>query len=161
MAVYDQEIFGPVLVLTGADSLDETHRADQQQPQRQRHRHLHPELARWRLQVPGENIDVGRASMCRDSGAGAAVQFYRLARLQKLGDLGLYGKQVVMFYTQTKTITQRWFDDPASMGRWNNHHQPEVKPPSAAKSRLQKRAWRCCTTCRTTRTVRPAPGPLR
>ena len=30
------------------------------------------------------------------------------SRGSKLGDLGPYGKQVVMFYTQTKTITQRW-----------------------------------------------------
>ncbi len=26
----------------------------------------------------------------------------------KLGDLGPYGKQVVEFYTQTKTVTARW-----------------------------------------------------
>ena len=29
------------------------------------------------------------------------------------GDLGPYGKQVVLFYTQTKTITARWFDEDA------------------------------------------------
>ncbi|HCW0993864.1 TPA: malonate-semialdehyde dehydrogenase, partial [Pseudomonas aeruginosa] len=33
------------------------------------------------------------------------------SRASKLGDLGPYGKQVVLFYTQTKTITQRWFDE--------------------------------------------------
>jgi malonate-semialdehyde dehydrogenase (acetylating)/methylmalonate-semialdehyde dehydrogenase len=33
------------------------------------------------------------------------------SRASKLGDLGPYGKQVVLFYTQTKTVTQRWFDD--------------------------------------------------
>lgn len=33
------------------------------------------------------------------------------SRASKLGDLGPYGKQVILFYTQTKTITQRWFDD--------------------------------------------------
>jgi malonate-semialdehyde dehydrogenase (acetylating)/methylmalonate-semialdehyde dehydrogenase len=33
------------------------------------------------------------------------------SRASKLGDLGPYGKQVVQFYTQTKTITQRWFDE--------------------------------------------------
>jgi malonate-semialdehyde dehydrogenase (acetylating)/methylmalonate-semialdehyde dehydrogenase len=33
------------------------------------------------------------------------------SRASKLGDLGPYGKQVIMFYTQTKTITARWFDD--------------------------------------------------
>ena len=29
----------------------------------------------------------------------------------KLGDLGPYGKQVVEFYTQTKTVTARWPQD--------------------------------------------------
>jgi malonate-semialdehyde dehydrogenase (acetylating)/methylmalonate-semialdehyde dehydrogenase len=33
------------------------------------------------------------------------------SRGSTLGDLGPYGKQVVQFYTQTKTITARWFDD--------------------------------------------------
>ena len=33
------------------------------------------------------------------------------SRGAKLGDLGPYGKQVVQFYTQTKTVTSRWFDD--------------------------------------------------
>jgi malonate-semialdehyde dehydrogenase (acetylating)/methylmalonate-semialdehyde dehydrogenase len=27
------------------------------------------------------------------------------------GDLHAYGKQAVRFYTETKTITARWFDD--------------------------------------------------
>ena len=33
------------------------------------------------------------------------------SRGSKLGDLGPYGKQVILFYTQTKTVTARWFDD--------------------------------------------------
>ncbi len=36
------------------------------------------------------------------------------SRGSKLGDLGPYGKQVVQFYTQTKTVTTRWFDDAGS-----------------------------------------------
>jgi len=36
------------------------------------------------------------------------------SRGSKLGDLGPYGKQVVQFYTQTKTVTTRWFDDGGS-----------------------------------------------
>ena len=35
------------------------------------------------------------------------------SRGSKLGDLGPYGKQVVQFYTQVKTVTARWFDDDA------------------------------------------------
>ena len=33
------------------------------------------------------------------------------SRGSKLGDLGPYGKQVIQFYTQVKTVTTRWFDD--------------------------------------------------
>ncbi|NRF83679.1 aldehyde dehydrogenase family protein, partial [Burkholderia gladioli] len=41
------------------------------------------------------------------------------SRGSKLGDLGPYGKQVVQFYTQTKTVTARWFDDDATAGAVN------------------------------------------
>ncbi len=41
------------------------------------------------------------------------------SRGSKLGDLGPYGKQVVQFYTQTKTVTTRWFDDAATTGGVN------------------------------------------
>jgi len=41
------------------------------------------------------------------------------SRASKLGDLGPYGKQVVTFYTQTKTITQRWFDEDDTGGTVN------------------------------------------
>jgi malonate-semialdehyde dehydrogenase (acetylating)/methylmalonate-semialdehyde dehydrogenase len=41
------------------------------------------------------------------------------SRASKLGDLGPYGKQVVTFYTQTKTITQRWFDEDDVVGAVN------------------------------------------
>jgi malonate-semialdehyde dehydrogenase (acetylating)/methylmalonate-semialdehyde dehydrogenase len=38
------------------------------------------------------------------------------SRGSKLGDLGPYGKQVMQFYTQAKTVTARWFDDAATAG---------------------------------------------
>ncbi|MBX3613918.1 MAG: malonate-semialdehyde dehydrogenase, partial [Burkholderiaceae bacterium] len=41
------------------------------------------------------------------------------SRASKLGDLGPYGKQVVLFYTQTKTVTARWFDDESVTGGVN------------------------------------------
>ncbi|HWE31085.1 MAG TPA: malonate-semialdehyde dehydrogenase, partial [Polyangia bacterium] len=41
------------------------------------------------------------------------------SRASKLGDLGPYGKQVVTFYTQTKTITARWFEDDSVSGGVN------------------------------------------
>ncbi len=32
------------------------------------------------------------------------------------GDLHAYGKQAVRFYTETKTVTSRWFDDDIPTG---------------------------------------------
>ena len=40
------------------------------------------------------------------------------SRGSKLGDL-VYGKQAVQFYTQTKTITSRWFEDSHEVGGVN------------------------------------------
>jgi len=32
------------------------------------------------------------------------------SRASKLGDLGPNGKQAIQFWTQTKTVTSRWFE---------------------------------------------------
>jgi malonate-semialdehyde dehydrogenase (acetylating)/methylmalonate-semialdehyde dehydrogenase len=56
-------------------------------------------------------IDVGQVGI--NIPIPVPVPFFSFtgARGSKLGDLGPYGKQVVQFYTQTKTVTARWFDD--------------------------------------------------
>ena len=55
------------------------------------------------------------------------------SRGSKLGDLGPYGKQVVQFYTQTKTVTARWFDDRDERRRRQHDDQPEVVKLGKAK----------------------------
>jgi malonate-semialdehyde dehydrogenase (acetylating)/methylmalonate-semialdehyde dehydrogenase len=59
-------------------------------------------------------IDVGQVGI--NVPIPVPVPFFSFAgsRGSKLGDLGPYGKQVVQFYTQTKTVTARWFDDDAT-----------------------------------------------
>ncbi|MNF96102.1 Methylmalonate-semialdehyde dehydrogenase [acylating] [compost metagenome] len=56
-------------------------------------------------------IDVGQVGI--NIPIPVPVPFFSFtgSRGSKLGDLGPYGKQVVQFYTQTKTVTSRWFDD--------------------------------------------------
>src|SRR5450755_925078 len=56
-------------------------------------------------------IDVGQVGI--NVPIPVPVPFFSFtgSRGSKLGDLGPYGKQIVQFYTQTKTITSRWFDD--------------------------------------------------
>lgn len=117
MAVYDQEIFGPVLVLTEADSLDEAIELINSNPNGNGTAIFTQNGAVARKFQ--EDIDVGQVGINVPIPVPVPLFSFTGSRGSKLGDLGPYGKQVVMFYTQTKTITQRWFDDPASMGKVN------------------------------------------
>jgi len=64
-------------------------------------------------------IDVGQVGI--NVPIPVPVPFFSFtgSRGSKLGDLGPYGKQAVQFYTQTKTITSRWFDDATVSGGVN------------------------------------------
>ncbi len=114
MAVYDQEIFGPVLCLAEAATLDEA-------------------IALVNANANGngtaiftqsgaaarrfeEDIDVGQVGINVPIPVPVPMFSFTGSRASKLGDLGPYGKQVVLFYTQTKTVTARWFDDDVSTG---------------------------------------------
>jgi malonate-semialdehyde dehydrogenase (acetylating)/methylmalonate-semialdehyde dehydrogenase len=109
MAIYDQEIFGPVLVILAAATLDEA-------------------IALINANANGngtaiftqsgaaarkfqEDIDVGQVGINVPIPVPVPLFSFTGSRASKLGDLGPYGKQVILFYTQTKTITARWFDD--------------------------------------------------
>ena len=63
-----------------------------------------------------EDIDVGQVGINVPIPVPVPMFSFTGSRASKLGDLGPYGKQVVMFYTQTKTVTSRWFDDDVSSG---------------------------------------------
>jgi malonate-semialdehyde dehydrogenase (acetylating)/methylmalonate-semialdehyde dehydrogenase len=56
-------------------------------------------------------IDVGQVGINVPIPVPVPVFSFTGSRGSKLGDLGPYGKQVLQFYTQTKTVTTRWFDD--------------------------------------------------
>ena len=56
-------------------------------------------------------IDVGQVGINIPIPVPVPYFSFTGSRGSKLGDLGPYGKQVVQFYTQTKTVTARWFDD--------------------------------------------------
>lgn len=109
MRIYKEEIFGPVLAIICVDTLEEaialvnanpfgngvglftqsgtTARAFQHQ------------------------INIGQVGI--NIPIPVPVPFFSFtgSRGSKLGDLGPYGKQAVQFYTQTKTVTSRWFED--------------------------------------------------
>jgi malonate-semialdehyde dehydrogenase (acetylating) / methylmalonate-semialdehyde dehydrogenase len=109
MRIYDEEIFGPVLVILAANSLDEAIELVNANPNGNGTAvFTQSGAAARRFQ---EDIDVGQVGINVPIPVPVPLFSFTGSRASKLGDLGPYGKQVVMFYTQTKTVTQRWFDD--------------------------------------------------
>ncbi|EKO3495051.1 CoA-acylating methylmalonate-semialdehyde dehydrogenase [Vibrio fluvialis] len=114
MSIYREEIFGPVLVCLEADSLEEA------------------------IDIINSNPYGNGTSIFTASGA-AARKFQHEIQVGQVGinvpipvplpffsftgwrgsfygDLHAYGKQAVRFYTETKTVTARWFDDDIPSG---------------------------------------------
>ncbi|MBP7580032.1 MAG: CoA-acylating methylmalonate-semialdehyde dehydrogenase [Vogesella sp.] len=115
MSVYEQEIFGPVLCLMAADTLDEAIELINANPNGNGTAiFTQSGAAARRFQ---EDIDVGQVGVNVPIPVPVPLFSFTGSRASKLGDLGPYGKQVVLFYTQTKTVTSRWFDDDASSGK--------------------------------------------
>ena len=109
MSIYADEIFGPVLVTSSVATLDEA------------------------IALVNANPFGNGVSLFTSSG-GAARRFQREVEVGQVGinvpipvplpffsftgwkdsffgDQHVYGKQAVRFYTETKTVTARWFDD--------------------------------------------------
>jgi malonate-semialdehyde dehydrogenase (acetylating)/methylmalonate-semialdehyde dehydrogenase len=109
MAIYDQEIFGPVLVIVHADTLDEAIELINNNPNGNGVALFTQSGAAARKFH--EDIDIGQVGINVPIPVPVPLFSFTGSRGSKLGDLGPYGKQVILFYTQTKTVTQRWFDD--------------------------------------------------
>ncbi|AIR89373.1 methylmalonate-semialdehyde dehydrogenase [Pseudomonas cremoricolorata] len=109
MQIYTQEIFGPVLVTLAVDTLDEAIALVNRNPFGNG-TGLFTQSGAAARKFQNE-IDVGQVGI--NIPIPVPVPFFSFtgSRGSKLGDLGPYGKQVVQFYTQTKTVTARWFDD--------------------------------------------------
>jgi len=109
MSIYDQEVFGPVLAIVAADDLDQAIEFINANPNGNGTAIFTQSGAAARKFQ--EEIDVGQVGINLPIPVPVPLFSFTGSRASKLGDLGPYGKQVVMFYTQTKTVTQRWFDD--------------------------------------------------
>ena len=109
MQIYTQEIFGPVLVTLCVDTLDDAIALVNANPFGNGVG-LFTQSGAAARKFQSE-IDVGQVGI--NVPIPVPVPFFSFtgSRGSKLGDLGPYGKQVVQFYTQTKTVTARWFDD--------------------------------------------------
>jgi len=109
MSIYDQEIFGPVLCVVGAATLDKAIEFINANPNGNGTAVFTQSGAAARKFQ--EEIDVGQVGINVPVPVPVPLFSFTGSRASKLGDLGPYGKQVVLFYTQTKTVTARWFDD--------------------------------------------------
>ena len=113
--IYKTEIFGPVLLTMNVDTLDEA------------------------ISIVNSNLYGNGTSIFTESGS-AARKFRHEVEVGQVGinipipvplpffsftgwkgsfygDLHAYGKQAVRFYTETKTITERWFQGGGSEGK--------------------------------------------
>ncbi|UQY33303.1 CoA-acylating methylmalonate-semialdehyde dehydrogenase [Pseudomonas fulva] len=109
MSIYREEIFGPVLCVMHATTLDEAIALINANPNGNGTAIFTRSGAAARHFQ--EEIDVGQVGINVPIPVPVPMFSFTGSRASKLGDLGPYGKQVVQFYTQTKTVTQRWFDE--------------------------------------------------
>ena len=109
MRIYDEEIFGPVLVLVNVDTLDDAIALVNANPYGNG-TGIFTQSGAVARKFQNE-IDVGQVGINVPVPVPVPYFSFTGSRGSKLGDLGPYGKQVIQFYTQTKTVTERWFDD--------------------------------------------------
>jgi len=115
MAIYEQEIFGPVLVILSVNSLDEAIELVNANPNGNGTAIFTQSGAAARKFQ--EDIEVGQVGI--NVPIPVPLFSFTGSHGSKLGDLGPYGKQAILFYTQTKTVTARWFEDDAVSGGVN------------------------------------------
>ena len=109
MKVYDEEIFGPVLIVVSVDTLDEAIALVNANPYGNG-TGIFTQSGAVARKFQNE-IDVGQVGINVPVPVPVPYFSFTGSRGSKLGDLGPYGKQAIQFYTQVKTVTERWFDD--------------------------------------------------
>src|ERR1700733_13646144 len=114
MKIYTTEIFGPVMVIVGVDTLDEAIALVNDNPFGNG-TGIFTQSGAVARKFQNE-IDVEQVGINVPIPVPVPYFSFTGSRGSKLGDLGPYGKQAVQFYTQTKTVTERWFEDGPSGG---------------------------------------------
>ncbi|MEJ2803573.1 CoA-acylating methylmalonate-semialdehyde dehydrogenase [Comamonadaceae bacterium PP-2] len=106
MSIYQEEIFGPVLCVVEAETLDEAIAFVNANPNGNGVALFTQDGGAARHFQ--SNIDVGQVGINLPIPVPVAWFSFTGSRGSKLGDLGPNGKQAVQFWTQTKTVTARW-----------------------------------------------------
>lgn len=106
MAIYKEEIFGPVLCVVEVDTLEEAVEFVNGNPNGNGVALFTQDGGAARYFQ--NNIDVGQVGINIPIPVPVAWFSFTGSRASKLGDLGPNGKQAVQFWTQTKTVTAKW-----------------------------------------------------
>jgi len=114
MDIYTQEIFGPVLCVMEAANLDEAIDIINSNPNGNGTSIF--TNSGWAARKFENEIDVGQVGVNVPIPVPVAYFSFTGSRASKLGDLGPNGKQAVQFWTQTKTVTARWFEPESVAG---------------------------------------------
>lgn len=114
MSVYNEEIFGPVLVTLEVDTLDEAIELVNNNPYGNGTSIFTACGAAARKYQ--HQIEVGQVGI--NVPVPVPLPFFSFTGWKGsfYGDLHAYGKQAVRFYTETKTVTSRWFDEDIPTG---------------------------------------------
>jgi len=117
MDIYTQEIFGPAMCVVELETLDEAIAFINANPNGNGTSIF--TSSGWAARKFQNEIDVGQVGINVPIPVPVAYFSFTGSRASKLGDLGPNGKQAVQFWTQTKTVTARWFAPDADGGEIN------------------------------------------
>lgn len=106
MAIYREEVFGPVLCIVQVDTMEEAIDFINRNPNGNGVAVFTQDGGSARYFQ--NTIDVGQIGINIPIPVPVAWFSFTGSRGSKLGDLGPNGKQAVQFWTQTKTVTARW-----------------------------------------------------
>ncbi len=110
-------MFGPVLGVIEVETLDEAIQTINSNPNGNGTAIF--TSSGWAARKFQHEIDVGQVGINLPVPVPVAFFSFTGSRASKLGDLGPNGKQAVQFWTQTKTVTARWFEPDEAHGAVN------------------------------------------
>jgi malonate-semialdehyde dehydrogenase (acetylating)/methylmalonate-semialdehyde dehydrogenase len=108
MDIYTKEIFGPVLCILEVETLEQAITIINTNPNGNGTSLF--TSSGWAARKFENDIDVGQVGINVPIPVPVAYFSFTGSRGSKLGDLGPNGKQVVSFWTFTKSVTARWFE---------------------------------------------------
>lgn len=108
MDIYTQEVFGPALCVLEVETLDDAIDLINANPNGNGTAIF--TSCGWAARKFENAVDIGQVGINVPIPVPVAFFSFTGSRGSKLGDLGPNGKQAVQFWTQTKTVTARWFE---------------------------------------------------